>query len=586
MDRTGSRFALTDLLQKLKERSGHSYTELARRTFTSSSSLHRYCTGRSVPPDAEMVLRIAKACGANPDEQRAALQAWLATEAAGQGQDGVAVAPPVTRSAPKVAPADPGATPSVSNATKAVPDATNALVDAMRAILPLRSPAPPPRRPAVRAHARAVIFGCLLAGLAVTLSAASAVRIETANVPAAPQWVTGPNWVASPVPVQSTRFGVTMRTDTGEMPSFRVGAVRFWDSGTRWADIQPRRGEFEWATLDRLVAGANHAGLPALFVLGGTPGWAAPQAPKMPYPDGSRAAAPDRLTDWDTFVRALAGRYRGRLESYELWPIGNDPRYFAGAPATLVEMTRRAARIIKEVAPRARVVCPGMGRLWSPEGRGLMRRFADLGGYQYCDVAGIKLHQRNASDPPETMLEILQAVDHTMHESGIHPPLWSTGTTYDIVLQKPLDEEQAIDNAVRFYLTGLYGTALNLQRMYFYAWGTANVPLVLQAEEGVPTKAALAVEQLQQWLAHARIRACGRGVGLRLPANVWQCEFLLPDGSGRSHPAVIRWTHEGTAATTVPPNAHTVRRLDGTTAPIAPGDTVQVGPRPVLLEGR
>lgn len=521
--------------------------------------MHRYCTGRSAPADAEMVIRIAKACGADPDELREVLSAWAVAEDRSRQEDGTAAA---------------------GEATRAVPDTGE----------PVPSSPSPVReaRPSVRlTRPRVIAAVCLLAVLAVTLTAAPVIRPDNPRVRAMPQWVTGPSWVGSPVPVESARFGVTMRTDTGEMPGFGVGAVRFWDSETRWADLQPRRGGFDWATLDRLVSGAHRVGLPALFVLGGTPGWAAPQAPRMPYPDGARAAAPDRLADWDAFVRALADRYRGRIEGYELWPIGNDPRYFTGAPTVLVEMTRRAHRVIKKADPRALVVCPGMGRLWTPEGRDFLKRFAGLGGYQYCDVASIKLHQRNPSDPPETMLEILQVVDRTMHQAGSHLPLWSTGTTYDITLQRPLDEEKAVDNAVRFYLTGLYGTALNLQRTYFYAWGTARLPLVLQAEEGAPTRAALAVERLQRWLSHAHIRECGRGVALGLPANVWQCGFVLSDGSsGRAHPAVIRWTHEGTAATIAPPDLHTVRRLDGTTAPITPGDTVEVGPRPILLEGR
>ncbi|MDN3354398.1 hypothetical protein [Actinomadura sp. DC4] len=364
------------------------------------------------------------------------------------------------------------------------------------------------------------------------------------------------------------------------MPSFRVGAVRFWDSNTRWASIQPRRGVFDWSTLDRLVTGANHAGLPALFVLGGTPGWAAPAARKAPYGDGSRAAAPDHMRDWKTFVRALAGRYRGRIEAYELWVLGNDPRFFAGPAETLVEMARQAETVIKKADPKATVVCPGMGRLWTDEGRRVLKRFAELGGFQYCDVASLKLHQRSAGDPPETMLKILQVVGGVMRGAGIGPPIWSTGTTYEIALEKRLDERRSIDYAMRYYLTGLYGIELNLQRMYFYSWGNTKIPLVLQAEEGAPTRAAMAVDELQRWLAHARIRACGQGLPSGLPANVWQCEFV-DDGA---HPAWIRWTSAGSADTVAPPGARMIRRIGGSAASVHPGDVVRVGERPLFIE--
>ncbi|MGH4011644.1 MAG: hypothetical protein ACRDTH_26350 [Pseudonocardiaceae bacterium] len=115
------------------------------------------------------------------------------------------------------------------------------------------------------------------------------------------------------------------------MPSFRVGSVRFWDSRTRWANLQHQRGQFAWFTLDRLVAGANQAGLPALLVLGGTPGWAAPNGPKGVYADDSRTAPPDDRTHWETFVRALVQRYHGRVEAYELWNMGNDSHFYSGS---------------------------------------------------------------------------------------------------------------------------------------------------------------------------------------------------------------------------------------------------------------
>ncbi|MGI5405106.1 hypothetical protein ACQEVG_37895 [Streptomyces sp. CA-135486] len=175
------------------------------------------------------------------------------------------------------------------------------------------------------------------------------------------------------------------------MPSFRTGAVRLWDSGTRWAEIGPQRGEFDWSVLDRLVSGAEQAGLPALFVMRGTPQWARPNGPVGPYADDSRAAPPDRLADWDTFVSALVHRCRGRIEAYDLWAPANDPRLFNGGVKTLVEMTRRASRTIRAADPKATVVCPGMGCLWEPDGLQVLQRFAELGGYRYCDAAGIKL---------------------------------------------------------------------------------------------------------------------------------------------------------------------------------------------------
>ncbi|WP_330186394.1 beta-galactosidase [Dactylosporangium sp. AC04546] len=397
-----------------------------------------------------------------------------------------------------------------------------------------------------------------------------------------PQWISGPSWTLPPTRVSSAFFGVTINTPTGHMPGFPIGALRLWDSETRWAQIQPARGEFDWATLDRLVGGAEAAGLPVLFVAGGTPSWAAPEGKRSVYPENARSAPPDDLGDWDAFVRALTQRYRGRIEAYEIWAFANDARLFSGSVETLVEMTERASAIIRAADPLATVVCPGMGNLWSPEAQQVMRRFAQLGGYRHCNVAGIKLHQRTAEDPPETMLELTGNVDRIFDDAGINPPLWNTGTTYAIPLQGSLAEPKARNYAVRFFLVGLFARNVHLDRMYFYNWGGTKIPIVLQADGGAPTAAGLAVAQLQRWLATAEIRACGHGPAVGLPVNAWQCEFTVDTPLGRRR-AVIRWTHAGTATMTADAGVVELLRLDGTTTALRQGGELALTEEPVLI---
>ncbi|GAA2832187.1 beta-galactosidase [Crossiella cryophila] len=415
----------------------------------------------------------------------------------------------------------------------------------------------------------------------VVLVVVFAVPGEAPAPAATPQRIDGPAWEFDR-PVAPELFGVTLSSATGEMPGFRVGSLRFWDSRTRWATLQPRPGEYDWSVLDRLVDSARRAGLPALMVFGGTPEWAAPQGPKAPYDDGSRAAPPDDLARWEEFVRAVGQRYRGRLEAYELWVSANDHRYFAGSVETLVEMTRRAKRILDEVDPAAVLVCPPMGRLWEEEGRAVLRRFAQLGGYDHCDVAGVKLHQRHASDPPETMLALVRQTWSALHEAGVHPRVWNTSTTYELPSQGALDERRASDYAMRFYLAGIYGTSLSLERMYFYNWGSTNLPIVLQPKGGRPTKAALAVEELQRWLHRTRTRSCGHGAEAGLPETVWQCVLAAEDG----RVLTVRWTHTGTASTTAPAGTELVRLADGSSRAARAGDAVAVSETPVLVEGR
>ncbi|KUL28036.1 helix-turn-helix domain-containing protein [Actinoplanes awajinensis] len=537
------------MLTRLKEHSGLSYQTLGSRTYLSKSAVHRYCAGSSTPADFGTVERIGRATGAGRSELEQLFQLWSRAAAR---TDAVPTAVAHHRADGDVPPAD-------------------------------RDPLP--ARPAARRSRRLpmVLSLIMLLGLVVVLNgqrgtAGRGAAAETAKA----QWISGPTWTLPAEPVGGPLFGVTINSKTGHMPGFPVGAVRLWDSGTLWAALQPEPGRFDWTLLDRQVEGAEAASLPVLFVLGGTPGWAAPAGPRAPYPEDARAAPPDDPARWDAFVSALVHRFAGRIEAYELWVLATDRRFYSGSVENLVDMTRRANKIIKRTDPRATVVCPGMGNLWTAEGRQLLRRFAELGGYDHCDVAGIKLYQRSAADPPETMLQLTTVVDEILHTVGVHPRIWNTGTTYTIPLQGRLDEATARNYAVRFYLVGLLARKTFLERMYLYNWGGAKVPIVLQVDGGSPTPAAQAIATVQRWLAGAQVYSCGHGPAIDLPPNAWQCRFTLPAGTHRTQ-AAIMWTHEGAASLTAAVDMVSVQHLDGTSAPVSGGSPLTIGEDPVLI---
>ncbi|MEO3873294.1 helix-turn-helix domain-containing protein [Nonomuraea sp. B12E4] len=553
---------MAQLLRDLKERSGHSYEWIGRKVNASKSTVHRYCSGESIPPSFGMVEQIALACKASRADLIRLHRLWVRA----------------TEIPARAAPADPAPAPDPRGEEPvaleaAMPSAAHRAGGTLDRVL------------AARRWQRLFFASAGLVVVCFLVVTASAARTSE-QLGGGMQRVTGPSWVRPPAPVPDTLFGVTINSATGAMPDFRMGAVRLWDSATRWSQLQPRRGEFDWSTLDRHVRGAREAGLPVLLAFGGTPGWASPTGPAAPYPDGARAAPPDDLADWDAFVKAVVKRYQGRIEAYELWALGNDHRFYSGDVLSLVELSRRASGIIRATDPRATIVCPGMGRLWTREGRDAMHAFARLGGYAYCDVASVKLYQRSASDPPETMLELVASIDRLLHEAGVHPRVWNTGTTYTIRLDGRLDATTARNYAARFYLVGLYARDLNLERMYFYNWGSTKIPVVLQGEEGLPTSAALAVEELQRWLHGAASRSCGQGRAVGLPENVWQCELILFAGDRGTHPAFVMWTINGTAEITARPGTDAVRHLDGTRRNVQPGEAITLGEEPILVEYR
>ncbi|MFF3610675.1 helix-turn-helix domain-containing protein [Streptomyces sp. NPDC002580] len=63
-------------LRILKDRSGRGYDRLGKEAGVSGSSLHRYCSGLSVPTDYRVVHAFAKVCGASAEELRELHRLW------------------------------------------------------------------------------------------------------------------------------------------------------------------------------------------------------------------------------------------------------------------------------------------------------------------------------------------------------------------------------------------------------------------------------------------------------------------------------------------------------------------------------
>ncbi|MGW7097467.1 helix-turn-helix domain-containing protein [Streptomyces sp. NPDC054874] len=85
-----ARAVLAERLSALRERSGRTYASLARRIGVSGSTLHRYCTGRTVPAEFAPVERLARLCGAPAGEREALHRLWIVADRERLGRQGAA----------------------------------------------------------------------------------------------------------------------------------------------------------------------------------------------------------------------------------------------------------------------------------------------------------------------------------------------------------------------------------------------------------------------------------------------------------------------------------------------------------------
>ncbi|MFE7384660.1 helix-turn-helix domain-containing protein [Streptomyces zhihengii] len=89
-------------LHALRTASGRTYDSLARRVGVGAATLHRYCSGRTVPMEFAPVERLARVCGCTPEDLADLHRLWLSADttrrtrpvptggAAGGGGEGVA----------------------------------------------------------------------------------------------------------------------------------------------------------------------------------------------------------------------------------------------------------------------------------------------------------------------------------------------------------------------------------------------------------------------------------------------------------------------------------------------------------------
>ncbi|MGW6877648.1 DUF6207 family protein [Streptomyces xanthophaeus] len=113
------------LVRALKARDGRSYEALGRRLSVSASTLHRYCSGATVPEEFAVVDRLALLCGAEEEERPALEAAWTKADRARRRAASPAPTPvPAVSAAPESNP-EPSA-PDPSAADPSVPEVPRA----------------------------------------------------------------------------------------------------------------------------------------------------------------------------------------------------------------------------------------------------------------------------------------------------------------------------------------------------------------------------------------------------------------------------------------------------------------------------
>jgi hypothetical protein len=364
----------------------------------------------------------------------------------------------------------------------------------------------------------------------------------------------------------------------------RAGAVRLWDSGVSWRELERKRGRIRWNALDEAVAKAEQTGAEdIMWVHGSPPRWAAldPSAAGL-YGPGS-SSVPDEEA-YLSFLGKVAKRYKGRITSYQVWNEANIRIFYQGTPDSMAALTLKARDVLKKADRKATLVgasttvrASGPVKPWYGRySAGLARR-----GWPV-DVMSVHLYPR-ADEGIEERAAYARTMVPFLANYGWKGPIWDTeinfGDRRAFATEKVrVPQKRAAAWVARTYIDSL---ALGIDRAYWYSWNDHILGIdQVDKRNGEVLPAGQAYLAVQEWLDGGWWRGCSGE--LRKPTGksgaVTTCRMWTPDGQ----PARLIFTHKGSAKVAMPEGARRVCRLDGECSD-AEGVRLRVGTEPVLV---
>jgi hypothetical protein len=182
----------------------------------------------------------------------------------------------------------------------------------------------------------------------------------------------------------------------------KEGGFRWIKQSIEWRYVEPHvKGELEFNEPDRLIGLVSQLGLKIIARVDNQPVWA--RSDKI-FPG---SGPPDRVQDYADFLNALATRFKGKIQAYEIWNEPNLAREWANKPPSpkdYVTLLKAGYQAIKAADPDALVISAGLspttasGAIAMPDVE-FIRQTYKAGGAKYFDLLGA--HAAGFKAPPE-----------------------------------------------------------------------------------------------------------------------------------------------------------------------------------------
>ena len=372
-------------------------------------------------------------------------------------------------------------------------------------------------------------------------------------------------------PVKPSLFGLHAPPDTGAAPTVPYGYLRLWDSAVSWADLNPKKGVYNWTKLQEALASPIAQGREVMYVLGNTPAWAG---------DGTPSSAPTNMEDVKDFITAMCGQAGGRITTIEAWNEGNLQTFWTGTQKQLAQLTQT----VKGAASGCggNVVAASTGT--RAEGAFVsnydtyLKELAKLGwpidGYavhSYPSASGGPAERLDGVTQFKTMLAVNGAPVKPIYDSEVNYGLAGLG-------QNHIDIDAQTSSAY-ISRTFIDSVRYGIDYVFWFLWTPAyynKLGVQLNSTTGVENRAwAITYD----WLVGSRMQRCS-DASPESDRSIIVTECQLTKGDGQL--ITLAWTNGKPAVIDTTGLGTVVQDLSGAGATIV-NNSVTVGPKPIAI---
>lgn len=396
-------------------------------------------------------------------------------------------------------------------------------------------------------------------------------------------------------PIPPTFFGMVLYDQVNNWPAVQFGALGK-GLGTTWPFIEQVQGTYNWTVLDQYVADAQAHTVPGTstplslyFTNANVPPWAAKDTSTCSSYAGTNppiqacTSMVNNIQDFDNFMTALVTRYLGTIQIYELWNEPNVANVWTGSYADMVTLTAHEYNDIRSINPSAIILSPS-----STAAPWLQSYMETPGAPLGVDAVAIHGYPNVGDiDAPEAIVGF-KSVNIKLTMAAIPglgvKPIWDTESSWGGQLAIT-----DMDMRVAFVLRSLLlHWSVGIQRYYWYGWDSPVWGELWYPPPTGETPAGFAYNVGYNWMEGASMPApCSQNGGTTFNA-VYSCQLTRPGG----YTALAVWDTNQSCSNGVcttsnyTPPAQYIQYQDATGVEhaITPGQTIQIGAKPILLE--